>query len=49
LAGGGQGLTPALPLAWSDILAVVPCPLLAALVAAAAAQVTAMRLIRGMQ
>jgi cell division transport system permease protein len=49
LAGGGQGLTPALPLAWSDILAVVPCPLLAALVAAVAAQVTAMRLIRGMQ
>ena len=49
LAGGGQGLTPALPLAWSDILAVVPCPLFAALVAAAAAQVTAMRLIRGMQ
>jgi cell division transport system permease protein len=48
-AGGGQGLTPALPLAWSDILAVVPCPLLAALVAAAAAQVTAMRLIRAMR
>jgi cell division transport system permease protein len=49
LAGGGQGLTPAVPLAWSDILAVIPCPLLAALVAAVAAQVTAIRLIRDMQ
>jgi cell division transport system permease protein len=37
------------PLAWSDILAVIPCPLLAALVAAVAAQVTAIRLIRDMQ
>lgn len=49
LAGGGEGLTPALPLAWSDLLAVIPCPLLAALVAAAAAQVTAMKLIQDMQ
>lgn len=49
LAGGGQGLTPALPLAWSDLLAVIPCPLLAALVAAAAAQYTALKLIRDMQ
>jgi len=49
LAGGGGGLTPALPLAWSDLLAVLPCPLLAALVAAAAAQLTAMKLIRDMQ
>jgi len=49
VAGGGQGLTPALPFAWSDLLAVIPCPLLAALVAAAAAQVTALRLIREMQ
>jgi len=49
LAGGGEGLTPALPLAWSDLAAVIPCPLLAALVAAAAAQFTAMRLIRDMQ
>ena len=47
--GGGEGLTPALPLAWSDLLAVIPCPLLAALVAAGAAQFTAMRLIRDMQ
>jgi cell division transport system permease protein len=49
LAGGSEGLTPAAPLAWSDILAVIPCPLLAAAVAAIAAQVTAMRLIRDMQ
>jgi cell division transport system permease protein len=49
IAGGGEGLTPALPLAWSDLLAVIPCPLLAALVAAAAAQFTAMKLIRDMQ
>lgn len=49
LAGGSEGLTPAVPLAWSDVLAVIPCPLLAAAVAAIAAQVTAMRLIRDMQ
>ena len=48
IAGGGGGLTPALPLAWSDLLAVVPCPLLAAAVAAVAAQLTATRLIRAM-
>jgi cell division transport system permease protein len=49
LAGGGQGLTPALPLAWSDLLAVLPCPLLAAVVAAIAARRTAGSLIREMQ
>ena len=49
LAGGGDGLTPALPLAWADLLAVLPCPLIAAVVAAVAAQVTAVRLIRDMQ
>jgi cell division transport system permease protein len=48
IAGGGEGLTPALPLAWSDLLAVVPCPLLAAIVAAVAAQLTAVGLIRAM-
>lgn len=46
LAGGGQGITPALPIAWIDLLAVLPCPVLAALVAAAAARVTARRLIQ---
>ena len=49
LAGGSEGLTPAMPLAWSDVLAVIPCPLLAAAVAAIAAQATAIRLIRDMQ
>ncbi len=49
LMGGGEGLTPALPLAWTDLIAVVPCPLLAAIVAAIAAQVTAIRLIRDMR
>jgi len=48
IAGGGGGLTPALPVAWIDLLAVIPCPLLAATVAAIAAQVTATRLIRAM-
>ena len=46
--GGGGGLTPALPFAWSDIAAVIPCPLIAAGVAALAARLTALRLIRGM-
>ena len=49
LLGGSQGLTPALPIAWTDLLAVLPCPLLAALVAAVSAQVTAIKLIRDMQ
>jgi cell division transport system permease protein len=49
LAGGPQGLSPALPVAWSDLLAVLPCPLLAALVAAVAARLTAAALIRGME
>jgi cell division transport system permease protein len=46
LAGGGAGLTPVLPVAWSDLLAVLPCPLVAAAVAAVAARVTAAALIR---
>jgi cell division transport system permease protein len=45
LIGGGQGITPALPIAWIDLLAVLPCPVLAALVAAIAARLTARRLI----
>lgn len=45
LIGGGQGITPALPIAWIDLLAVLPCPVLAALVAALAARLTARRLI----
>jgi len=46
LAGGGDGLTPVLPVAWTDLLAVLPCPLAAALVAAVAARLTATSLIR---
>lgn len=46
LIGGGEGLTPALPIAWIDLLAVLPCPVLAALVGALAARVTARRLIQ---
>ena len=49
LVGGSAGLTPALPIGWADLLAVVPCPLLAAGVAALAARVTAVGLIREMQ
>jgi cell division transport system permease protein len=49
LFGGSQGLTPALPIAWGDLLAVLPCPLFAAAVAALAAGITAQGLIREMQ
>ena len=48
LLGGGQGLTPVLPIAWTDLLAVLPCPLAAGLVAAVAARVTAQALIAKM-
>ena len=46
VVGGGSGITPALPIAWLDLLAVLPCPVLAALVAALAARLTARRLIQ---
>jgi cell division transport system permease protein len=46
LAGGGEGLTPVLPIAWRDLTALLPCPLAAALVAAVAARLTAASLIR---
>lgn len=49
LLGGSRGLTPALPIAWTDLLAVLPCPLLAAAVAALAARLTAQGLIRELQ
>jgi len=45
LAGGADGLTPVLPLAWTDLLAVVPCPVLAAVVAAIAVRRTAMSIL----
>ncbi len=46
LAGGENGLTPVLPLAWIDLLAVLPCPLLAASVAAIAVRRTAMSILK---
>ncbi len=48
LAGGGEGLTPVLPVAWLDLAAVLPAPLLAALVAASAARLAAVGLLKGM-
>jgi cell division transport system permease protein len=46
--GGAEGVTPALPLAWSDLLILSPCPLLAATVAVVVARATALaRLKRG--
>ena len=48
LIGGGAGLTPVLPIHWMDLLAVLPCPLAAAVVAALAARFTAVALIREM-
>lgn len=45
LIGGGEGLTPALPLRWSDLLIVSPTPLLAASLAALAARFTILRLL----
>ena len=41
--GGAAGLTPALPVAWADILMLSPCPLVAATVALVAAQLSAGR------
>jgi cell division transport system permease protein len=47
LLGGAEGVTPALPLAWSDILLLSPCPLLAATVALVAARFTALARLKG--
>jgi len=46
LMGGGGGITPVLPIAWTDLLAVLPAPLIAAATAAVAARITAMRMVR---
>ncbi len=46
--GGGEGLTPVLPVAWTDLLAPLPCPIAAALVAALAARAVALKLLRDM-
>lgn len=47
LLGGSEGLSPALPVAWSDVLILSPCPLLAATVALVAARFTALARLRG--
>ena len=49
LAGGGAGLTPVLPVAWTDLAWLAPAPLLAAGVAGLAAWRTAERLLKGMR
>lgn len=46
LLGGADGVTPALPVAWSDLLMLSPCPLLAATVALVAARMTALARLR---
>ena len=48
LAGGGHGITPVLPIAWTDLLWAFACPIVAALVAAFAARLTALKLLGGM-
>lgn len=44
--GGGAGLTPVLPVAWIDLLWLAACPPVAALVAALAARVAALKLLK---
>ncbi len=41
--GGDDGVTPALPVRWSDLLILSPCPIVAATVALVAARLAAMR------
>jgi len=47
LLGGSEGLSPALPVVWSDVLILSPCPLLAATVALVAARFTALARLKG--
>lgn len=47
LLGGSEGLSPALPVVWTDILILSPCPLLAATVALVAARFTALARLKG--
>jgi len=46
ILGGDSGLTPVLPIAWTDLLVLPICPLAAALVAATAARLAALRLLK---
>jgi cell division transport system permease protein len=43
--GGSDGFTPVLPFAWTDLLAALPCPVAAGLVAAVSARRTAMSIL----
>ena len=45
--GGSDGVTPALPVAWTDILILSPCPLIVATVALVAARFTALARLKG--
>lgn len=46
--GGGGGLVPVLPLAWIDLLAALPAPVIAALIAGVSARLAASRIVREM-
>lgn len=46
--GGDSGLTPVLPVAWTDLAVLPICPVAAALVAATSARLAAMRLLKDM-
>ncbi len=46
--GGGDGFSPALPTAWTDLLALIPCPFLAALIAGVAVRGAAMSILRAL-
>ncbi len=48
LVGGGEGLTPVLPVAWSDLAPLLGCPLAAGVIAAAAARFTALSLVKSL-
>lgn len=43
--GGGGGLVPVLPLAWIDLLAALPAPVIAALIAGVSARLAASRIV----
>lgn len=43
--GGGAGVAPVLPLAWIDLAAALPCPLVAALIAGLSARLAASRIV----
>ena len=49
LLGGDGGLTPALPLAWRDLLLIAPCPPIAFTVAALAARLAAGRALASVE